>query len=429
MKPSSKLEKILRRAEKFIPKKLYRSAQPFYHWLLALTGALLYGFPSRKIFIVAVTGTKGKTTTAEVVNSILENAGHKTALSSTLRMKVGDKSSRNLFKMTTPGRFFLNKFLKDAVDKKCDYAVLEMTSEAAKQYRHHFIDINTLIFTNIAPEHIESHGSFENYVNAKLSIAEQVVKSRRRPRTIIANTDDEYGKKFLSYNIEKNIEYSLKNAEPYQLQKDHSVFSFAGLSIHTHLPGKFNLYNILGAAHFARSQNISAENIKKGVESLHLVDGRMEKVDADQNFDVIVDYAHTPDSLEAVYESFSKQKKICVLGSTGGGRDTWKRPKMGEIADKHCDRIILTDEDPYDENPEKIIQEVMGGIKNKKKVEIEIDRRKAMAKAFRLAKKGDVVLITGKGTDPYIMRANGKKETWSDKDIALEELKKVLLVK
>ena len=179
------LETILRIGRKLIPRKLFSLAQPLYHYLLTLTGALIYRFPSRKIHIVGVTGTKGKSTTLELVNGILESAGMKTALLGTIRFKIGSESKPNMRKMTIPGRFFVQKFLRQAIKAKCDYVILEVTSQAAVQYRHKFIPFNALIFTNLAPEHIESHGSYENYLQAKLSIAEAVGKSKKPNRVIV----------------------------------------------------------------------------------------------------------------------------------------------------------------------------------------------------------------------------------------------------
>ena len=173
MEHDDKISKI----KKFIPESLTRRIRPIFHYLVAIYGAVRYKFPSRRILVVAVTGTKGKTTTTELVNAILEEAGYKTALASTLRFKIGDGSERNLFKMTMPGRSFLQNFLREAVDNKCDWAVIEMTSEGAEQYRHKFISLDALIFTNISPEHIESHGSYEKYLEAKLSIAKSLEKS------------------------------------------------------------------------------------------------------------------------------------------------------------------------------------------------------------------------------------------------------------
>ena len=206
------LEKTLRFTEKLIPKKLYRAGQPIYHFLLATAGAILYRFPSKKLYIVGVTGTKGKSTVTEVVNAILEEAGHKTALANTIRFKTGDESRANKHKMSMPGRFFMQKFLRNAVDSGCTHVVLEMTSEGAKQLRHKYIYLDALIFTNLAPEHIESHGSFEKYKLAKLGIVDNL---KKKGGILIANKDDDEHEEFLKRaGSGKKITYSLSDTKP-----------------------------------------------------------------------------------------------------------------------------------------------------------------------------------------------------------------------
>jgi UDP-N-acetylmuramoyl-L-alanyl-D-glutamate--2,6-diaminopimelate ligase len=421
--------------KKIIPKKIFSFFQPYYHFLLAIIGAVKYGFPSKKMAVIGVTGTKGKTTTTEIVNAILEEAGYKTALASTLRFKIGEKEERNLFKMTMPGRFFLQNFLKKSLDAGCTHVVMEMTSEGSKQFRHRFIYPNVLIFTNLSPEHIESHGSYENYREAKLNIARELTKKIKKDTCIIANTDDKEGEKFLEISADHKFPYSLKDATGIKSDEKGSVFQIGKVVIHSKLPGLFNVSNMLGAIACARFFGIQDEVIKKGLENMQFIRGRMEKIDVGQDFDVVVDYAHTPDSLKAIYETYKTHQTICILGNTGGGRDTWKRPEMGRIADKYCNHIILTNEDPYDESPTKIVEEIKKGIKTKP-TEIIMDRRMAIKtaveKAFHFTKSLQnnqnrvAVLITGKGTDPYIMGPNGSKEEWDDATVAREELNKVL---
>lgn len=419
------MDGLLRIVRKLIPQGLYRSLQPLYHRSLSLLAAIIYRFPSRHIKVVGITGTKGKTSTAELTNSILEAAGYKTALAGTLRFKVGEKSEPNLYKMTMPGRFFVQRFLRRAVNAGCDWAVLEMTSEGAKQYRHKYIELDALIFTNLAPEHIESHGSYEAYRDAKLRLAHALAASKKPDTAIIANADDKEGEKFLSAGAKRKFPFRLRDIGAHKLTDDGVELVFSGEHINSPLRGLFNVYNIMAAATFAASQGIKPNIIKKGVGNLATIRGRAEEVRAGQDFTVIVDYAHTPDSLRAIYEAFEGKKKICVLGNTGGGRDKWKRPEMGGIADEFCHHVILTDEDPYDENPQTIVAEVAKGMR-KQKPEIIMDRRKAIARAVSLAQSGDAVLITGKGTDPFIMGAHGTKIPWSDAKVAKEELGKLL---
>ncbi|MFA6797201.1 MAG: UDP-N-acetylmuramyl-tripeptide synthetase [Candidatus Paceibacterota bacterium] len=418
------MNKILLLIKKIIPRKIFTFFQPFYHYSLVLLGAIIYRFPSRKIKVIGVTGTKGKTSTVEFINAILEEAGKKTALAGTLRFKVGSESIPNKYKMTMLGRFFIQKFLRRAVNSKCEYVIIEVSSEAAKQYRNKFIELDSLIFTNIAPEHIESHGSYEKYLEAKLSIVKELEKSLKKNKTLIVNVDDCEAEKFLNFKIENRIKYSLIEISDLVLTENNSSFYYKGEKIETKIPGKFNIYNILSAIKFVETQNISLNIVKRALSNFIEIKGRVQSIDAGQSFKVIVDYAHTPDSLVAIYETFKNSRKIAVIGACGGGRDKWKRKEMMEIVENYCDEIILTDEDPYDDPPEEIIKDLITYFKNKKP-EIEMSRRDAIAKAIRKAKVGDVVIITGKGTDPYIMRKNGNKEKWSDAEVVKEELGKL----
>lgn len=418
------MEKLLRNIKKLVPSNIFRVLQPLYHFTLAFLAAVYYRFPSRHIRVVMITGTKGKTSTTEIVNSILEEAGLRTALSGTLRFKIGESDEQNFFKMTTPGRFFVQRFLRRAVNAKCDWAVIEMTSEGAKQFRHKFIDTDALIFTNLSPEHIEAHGSFEKYLDAKVSIARALGRSSKRPRIIVANKDSEYADKFLAVPAEEKLTYSTETARPYILKKYSTTFNFMGAPLQAKLSGLFNLSNLLAGITFARAIGISPKIIRRAVEKFPGVRGRVERVSAGQNFDVIVDYAHTRDSLEKVYEVFSDTRKICVFGCAGGGRDKWKRPEMGAIAASSCAEIILTTQDPYDEDPDKIVSEIVAGM-GEVEPTIIMDRRAAIAHALSLATEGDTIIITGKGSDPYIMGPKGSRTPWDEVAVVTEELKKL----
>jgi UDP-N-acetylmuramoyl-L-alanyl-D-glutamate--2,6-diaminopimelate ligase len=419
------MDTVLRNLKKFIPKSIFSFFQPAYHYLMALAGAIRYGFPSREIIVIGVTGTKGKSSTTEFLNAALEAGGKKTAMVNGIRFKIGDKSAPNKFKMTMPGRMFIQKKLREAAGAKCEYFILEITSEGAKQFRHKFIDLDALIFTNLSPEHIESHGSYEQYRDAKLSIARALEKSPKKNRIIIANNDDKEGKRFLDIKVEEKIPFSLGDVFPHHADAKGFSFTFDGIKINSVLPGEFNIYNALAAALLAKHFGIPSEKIAEGIGNMPKIRGRMEKIDEGQSFEIYVDYAHTADSLKQAYEALANRKLICVLGATGGGRDKWKRPEMGAVADAHCSHIILTNEDPYDEDPKKIIDDVASGIKTKTP-EIIMDRRDAIRKALSMAKAGDAVIITGKGTDPYIMEANGEKIPWDDARITREDLKALL---
>lgn len=424
---------MLNKIKKIIPKSVFKKIQPIYHYTLALLGAILYNFPSRKITVIGITGTKGKTSTTEITASIFRAAGFKVASSSTLKFMIGNKEQKNLFKMTMPGRFFIQKFLRDAVDQKCNVAVIEMSSEGAKQFRHKFIQLDALIFTNLSPEHIESHGSYEKYVEAKLNIARLLTTSNKPNPSIFANKDDKESSKFLALKIKNKVVYSKDDVFNIKTDAHGSSFQLNKEVIHTSLPGIFNVYNMAGAIACAKHFGIKDSDIKKGLESIEMIRGRAENIKSGQDFEVVVDYAHTKESLEAIYSAHDNHTRICILGNTGGGRDVWKRGEMAKVAENYCDQIILTNEDPYDEDPIKIIEDMRIAI-TKKPVDVILNRREAIREAFIKAKdlkqknpeQKLVVLITGKGTDPYIMGPNGTKEEWDDATVAREELNKLL---
>lgn len=416
------METTLRTIEKFLPRRIYALLQPAYHYVLNLLGAIIYRFPARKLYVIGVTGTKGKSTTTEIVNAILEEAGFKTACSNTIRFKIASESRPNKFKMSMPGRFFMQKFLRDAVNAGCTHAVLEITSEGSKQFRNRFIPLDAFVFTNIAPEHIESHGSFTKYLQAKLNIARNMKKGVTTIG-VINHDDAEHDAFATAFAFTKLSSYSLSDAKPLDLSNG-IAFRFHKSTIHSPLTGEFNAYNILAAATLADNLGINHDVIRAGVEKLKEVPGRVQKIETGRGFEIIIDYAHTAESLTALYSAFPNKKKICVLGNTGGGRDKWKRPVMARVAEQFCDDIILANEDPYEEDPLTIVREMEAAIA-KKPVQIILNRREAIHSAISRATPGSVVLITGKGTDPYLMEANNTKTPWSDYAVAKEELAKI----
>jgi UDP-N-acetylmuramoyl-L-alanyl-D-glutamate--2,6-diaminopimelate ligase len=420
------MDNLLRQLKKIIPKRIFTTIQPYYHLLLAWLGNIKYKNPSKSITIIGVTGTKGKSSTTEILGHLLRSGGYKTATLSTIQFSIDGKTERNLYKMTMPGRFFVQKFLREAVSAGCTHAVIEMTSEGAKQFRHRFLEIDSLIFTNLSPEHIESHGSFEKYKQAKLSIAQAVAKSPKRPRYLVSNVDDQSGEEFLHFDVEYKLPYSLKDLTLYTLHKDSLSLVIENNPIRVPLIGLFNVYNVLASITMARALGVSLAQITEALRHLPQLKGRVEcfttPSESTRKLLAVVDYAHTPDSLTKLYEAFPDKHKICVLGNTGGGRDTWKRPEMGAIAERFCDQIILTNEDPYDENPLKIVEDMRRGMSAEAPVEIIMDRRNAIFHALEIAPADSVVLISGKGTDPYIMGPNNTKIPWSDAEVVKEGL-------
>ncbi len=401
-----------------IKKILYRlpGIVSLYHFCFAFCAAFFYGFPGRKIFVIGVTGTKGKTTVVHLMDAILEAAGKKTALLSSVMVKIGDKREKNASDMTMPGRFFVQKFLRQAVTAGCEYAILEVTSQGVLQHRHRFIRFARAFMINIHPEHIEAHGSFEAYRKAKLDFLRY---AGRKGALIFINADDKNANFFRSelHTLPVRL-YSLRDTFTEEIAANATRLALSD----------FNKENISAAVSLARDIGIKDEVIRLAIRDFSGVPGRMDYAQT-KPFSVVVDYAHTPDSLEAVYRALKPKKEnlICVLGSAGGGRDKWKRPALGEIASRYCTKIILTNEDPYEENPADITREIGQGIPQFKLKEVEIynvmDRGEAIKEAIDMAQKDDVVVITGKGSEEWIHAAGGKKIPWSDKEITEEILR------
>lgn len=403
---------------------MFNKLRKKYHFCLAWLGSIVYRNPSKNIFILGVTGTKGKSTVIELINAIMEAVGKKTAIISSVRFKIGVENKENRTGMTMPGRFFIQRFLRRSVDRECQYAFVEVTSQGIEQYRNCFINFDAGLLTNIYPEHIEAHGSFENYRGIKISFFKNIgIHSQKRQKKFFINNLAKDNEMFSSA-VEKSgkiIFYDKKDIEKTNWK--------------IKLLGDFNLENIAAAIAFCRSQNVDWDIIKNVIENFDGVPGRLEFVQK-HPFSIIIDYAHTPDSLEKVYQTIRKNvvlkkrksKMICVLGCAGGGRDCWKRPVMGEIASKYCDEIILTNEDPFDDDPEKIIDEIAKGVRKasyNKPLKIVIDRKDAIRDAIKKAKENDVIIITGKGSEPYMRLAKGKKIRWNEREIIIDILNKL----
>ncbi|HMB66233.1 MAG TPA: UDP-N-acetylmuramoyl-L-alanyl-D-glutamate--2,6-diaminopimelate ligase, partial [Patescibacteria group bacterium] len=407
-----------------------------------------YSFPSQDMVVIGVTGTKGKSTVVNLAGRMLEEAGYKVGWISSLSIKIGAKESLNPWHMTMPGRFKTRSLLRRMEKEGCEYALLEVTSEGIKQWRHWGLNLDTVCFTNLAPEHLEAHGGFEAYKRTKGKIFKNLTSHQRKrlpfspyldqqvPKVIIANRDDKQSDYYLGFSADKKFTFGLKRGED-KLEPDQDFipasFEVSGKGIKFRLDsttfeckllGKFNLYNALSALAVARSQKVDFLTIKKALAKVKGLPGRMEFIDEGQDFEVIVDLAHTPDSFEAVMETVKEtyfvvsgfKNCICVFGAAGGGRDRWKRPKLGEVADKYCDKIILTNEDPYKENPDQIIADIAEGIENEEKVIKIKDRRKAIGRALEIADEGDIVLILGKGTEANMVVGN-KRIPWDEREV------------
>jgi len=437
--------------KKFTPRFLIS----WYHIFLAYLAMLIYGNPSNKLIVIGVTGTNGKSTTVNLISTILEKAGFNVGSCSTIEFKIKDKVWLNDKKMTMLGRLDLQKLLKEMVLAGCQYAVIETSSEGIKQYRHFGINYDVVVFTNLTPEHLESHGSFENYKKAKGKLFQHLTKKVHKkisgkivPKISVINIDDERANYFLQFPADQKITFGLKNpakiqAANYNFTTSQTEFYLNSTYFKTNLIGEYNLYNVLAALSVAQSQNVNREIYQQAIFNLKQIPGRLEFIETGKNFQVLIDYAPEPYSMEKLYQTlklFNFNKIIHVLGSAGGGRDKSRRPILGELAIKNSETIIITNEDPYDEDPQKIIDQVATGAINYLKglpakdalpqknnflppqIYKILDRREAIAKALVLAKENDLVLITGKGSEQAICVANGQKIPWDDRLVVKELL-------
>ncbi len=463
---------IIYKIKSLIPKKLFKALQPLYHFIFAWFSACLYKFPSDDLIVIGVTGTTGKTTSVYLMAEMLNKAGIKTGYTSTAMFNDGEKEWLNDKKMTMLGRFFTQKIMKTMVRNNCKVAIIETTSEGVRQFRHKFINYDVLVFTGLYPEHIESHGSFENYKKAKGKLFEHLKKCSYKymdeerkikkteteikktdlnkiKKTIIINGDDEHASYFLNFwadekivysALEKNILEQVQDDTNYKIIKYKNIkltekgisFDLDQEKIELKLLGEFNALNAMNAISVGISLNMDLKTIKNNLENISGVPGRLEKIDEGQNFCVIVDYAFEPGAVKKLYETIKNiphNKVIHVLGSTGGGRDIARRPELGRLAGENTDFVIVTNEDPYDEDPEIIIDQVALGAERAEKKEGQnlfkiLDRREAIKKAISLAHEKDLVLITGKGSEQAICVAQGEKVEWDDREVVRELLKK-----
>lgn len=425
----------------FLKKIIPKFVIGWYHLLLVELAALFYGYPSRRMIVIGVTGTKGKSSTAYLLAKILEEAGKKIGLTSTVLFKIGAREWLNPHKMTMLGRFRLQKMLREMAASGCEYAVVETSSEGILQNRHRGIAYDAAVFTNLSPEHLLSHGSYANYRAAKAELFKSLKKKslggKEVPRIIIANADDQEAEHFLEFPADKKFTFTLENkvvdsimtiaAEDIVLGADGSSFRVDGHNFSLPLIGRFNIYNAMAAITAAVSQNIPLGVAAAALSKINSIPGRFEFIDTGRSFKVIVDYAHEPQSLEEMFVATNllpHKRIIHVFGGTGGGRDKAKRAAMGKISAANANHIIVTNDDPYNEDQNKIADDIIGGIKVAGYTDYEkiLDRRKAIQKALALADDGDLVLVTGKGAEQAMM-VGEKKIPWDDREIIKEELK------
>ncbi len=410
-----------------------------YHWALACLAAVGYGFPSRSLTVIGVTGTDGKTTVVHLLHEMLAAAGHRVGSLSSLRFKICEREEPNFLKMTMPGRFRLQKFLAECRAAGCRVVVIEVTSQGIAQFRHRFIRFQAAVLTNVTPEHIESHGGFENYRAEKMKLFQGLPAGG----VAVLNREDVSAELF-SRNTSGRVVWYSRSAIHIE-GRSHLVRTISASSdgiqlevgaqrIETALGGEFNVMNILAGSATAMAFGAPLSAVAEGARRVSVMPGRLEFV-VREPFAVVVDYANTPAAYERVYQTLAggnsklqtpNSKLICVFGAPGGGRDKWKRPEIGKIASRYCKEIILTSDDPDDENPLQIMEEIKRGFSSNSKFQISnskkiVDRREAIRMALRAARPGDTVIITGMGAQPWLI-VKGKKIPWDDRKIAREEL-------
>lgn len=396
---------------------------------LALLSCRYYDFPSKRIGLIGITGTNGKTTTCYLVKSILEAAGFVTGLLGTIEYRIGDRIIGE--GRTTPESLDLNRLLKEMVEAGVRFAVLEVSSHALALDRVYGLDFRAGVFTNLSQDHLDFHRDMGNYLRAKSLLFESL---KPESSSAIINLDDPCADflmrrtkaEIITYSLGKNdadvkVEWTLNQGDGVRVK---IVSSFGDLEIVSKLSGRFNVYNITAAVATALVLGLEKNSIIKGVKTVEKVKGRLEKVDCGQDFNLFVDYAHTPDALANCLRSIREMSRgrIIVLFGCGGERDKEKRPKMGAIAECLADFVIITSDNPRGENPKTIIQDIDLGIKDKSKREIFPDRREAIARALELAKNGDTVLLAGKGHETY-QEIGRERIEFNDREVAEEILK------
>lgn len=421
-----KLAKVVRSS---LPSGAARKVEDTYRRARVKAVSARYGNPAKNLRVIGVTGTNGKTTTVNFLNEILKEAGHTTAMFSTAVIEVAGNAKRNDLNATVATVSQMQRFFLRAKRAKVDFALLEFPSHALDQHKLDTVPVEVAVMTNLTQDHLDYHKTMEQYAVAKGKLFE------KHPMHIVLNRDDEWFDYFDKYEaVAQKITYGKHEKAEAKIERiklfrkgtevsltiDHQT----KLELATALPGEFNAYNMVAAASAAYLLQVNLDSIIEGVANLEELPGRFERVEGTGDIDVVVDYAHTPDALEKLLttaKEITKGRVIIAFGACGD-RDKAKRPLMGEIAAKLADRIILTDEESYSEDPGEIRAQIYEGIEKGKgsvKTTEIADRKEAIKKALAVAKRGDIVLITGMGHEVYRI-INGKREPWNDTEVVKE---------
>lgn len=423
--------------KKLVPKSLFRAIEPWGHLAEAVLLNVVHGFPARGIKVIGVTGTNGKTTTVFLIHKMLSEAGFKVGLMTTVAYGVGDDIKPQVEHMTTVPVPVLLARIKQMKATGMDWLVLETTSHALAQHRVWGVPYSVAVMTNITHEHLDYHGSFRRYMEAKRKLFRMANHNHKGLRTGVINADDACVNLFAKV-IKHSLLYGIEHGE---LRARNIKSSASGVSyraevngdhyqIKCHIPGTFNVYNSLAAVGVGRALGLSKDQIEQGIRALDSVEGRMTRVDAGQAFEVIVDFAHTPDSFEKLFKDLrpNVSGKLIVLFGSAGRRDEAKRPIQGELAGKYADEVIITEEDDRDIDGGQIMAEIAAGAVKAGKIQdknlfLIHDRAEAIKFAVSRAKaKDDVVLLLGKGHEKSIARAHGD-DPWDEVAEAKRALK------
>ncbi len=400
-----------------------QSVKNLYHLSSAAVASIFFRFPGRKLRIIGVTGTDGKTTTVQCIAAILREAGKRVAVASTINFRIRDREWVNSSKFTTLSGWNVQKFLREAVSAGCEYAVLEVSSHALDQGRVSGVPFEVAVITNVTREHLDYHGTMKEYRRAKRRLFD-------RAKVGVVNLDMDDSAEFLETPPPRHITYSRVDssadvlAENTVLMFEGSTFRVGETNFELRIPGLFNVENALAALAVASYLEVSFEIAASALHGMRGVPGRMERVENNLGYTILIDYAVTPNALENLYRLVSKLRestkgKIIAVFGACGDRDRGKRPIMGEIVSSYADTIILTNEDPYTEDPERIVREIRAGIANKtidENLFMIMDRKEAISKALGFARSGDILVVTGKGAEET-MAVGGHRIPWNDRRV------------
>ncbi len=432
--------------KKLIPEPLLNWIRPYYHGILAWDANIYYERPSEKLMVIGVTGTAGKSTTIQLLAHILNSCGKKTGYITTVDFFDGQNIFINKHGLSMPGEVKLQKQLRTMVQRRCKYAIVECTSEGLAQNRHWGINFDVAVFTNLSRAHLQAHGSYGNYQAAKGKLFKTLMGGRRKsffPQKMIGmNFDDPQSGYFFSFPADRKFGVTFTNIKVAPAQKvfygrlikpgPPTEFSLDGVNFSFNMLGAFNAQNAALAVSCACSLGVSLADSAAALKSFSGVRGRMESVPNSQGFKIIVDYGCEPASFLAALEAtvlLPHNRLIHVFGSTGGHRDVAKRFEFGQTSAKFTDQIIITNDDIYDSDPAEIGRNIESGIRNyelrKPPYEIILDRRQAIYRALSIAQPNDIVLITGKGSEQFLVLPGNKRIEWDDCGVVREELSKI----